>query len=250
MLAPRMAEDTDRVSTDGTSEVSASPQRRTEADDGASDSGDSYLHWAQETNPAFERDYTRFVERAAAHAEAKGLDVDPVCNSRENARLRRRLKADPQVVATIRRFWNVVDLAKDESGRVRRQPYLEMNCRLQKALTPEESFDPEAALAQARRDWLHDMRPGGESDLSRPLTGSAAAAAADAAASGGGDGEGDARSMGWGRFRDRCAGHEHAGTLTRYVPLPLPFRTMPLPSRAPLCCGVTRISCPFSPPWA
>ena len=49
------------------------------------------------------------------------------------------------------RFWSVVALIKDEDGRVKRMPYLEMNIKLQKALTPAADYSLSAAMAQARR---------------------------------------------------------------------------------------------------
>ena len=42
--------------------------------------------------------------------------------------------------------------AKDRNGCVRRQPYLDMNVKLQRALTPADRFDLDSALKQARTE--------------------------------------------------------------------------------------------------
>ena len=70
-----------------------------------------------------------------------------------------RVKTDkrwPSVRASILELWNVLDMIKDEDGCIRRNEYVKMNLKLQKAL--RDDYDDSEAMEAALDDWQSDSK--------------------------------------------------------------------------------------------
>ena len=54
----------------------------------------------------------------------------------ENLRKRKRLFFNPDIGKAIRAFWHVINLTKDDLGRIRMIDFMIMNIKIQKSLMP------------------------------------------------------------------------------------------------------------------
>jgi hypothetical protein len=108
-------------------------------------------------------------DKALAEIEANGIRLthtestadnlklqgDAEMLSKENMLKRNNLKRHPRVTAVIKRFWNVLDMVKDDEGCILENPYIEMNIRLSKSLVPND--DIKEVRASAAEDWMRDV---------------------------------------------------------------------------------------------
>ena len=101
-------------------------------------------------------------DKAIAEIEANGIRLHATESTADNLKLqgdaemlskeslikRSNLKRHPRVRAVITRFWDVVEMIKDENGNLGQSHYVEMNMRLSKSLVPNEGLRPEVMSEQ------------------------------------------------------------------------------------------------------
>jgi hypothetical protein len=74
----------------------------------------------------------------------------------ENLRRREAIKHDPMMSMIVKKFWHVLDMAKDANGCISRTIYTQLNIRLHKALIPDICVNE--ATKEANDDWERDSQ--------------------------------------------------------------------------------------------
>jgi hypothetical protein len=96
------------------------------------------------------------LRSALSHSDLRGLkdEGDQDLYTTQNLARREALKVHPKMREVIAKFWNVIDMAKDDEGCIRQEVYRELNIRLHKALIPD--IEAKEADAEALADWVRD----------------------------------------------------------------------------------------------
>lgn len=94
-----------------------------------------------------------FVFRKSRAYKKEG---DPKFNTSPFLKKRDEVRAMPEIREIVRKFWGIIEMLKEPNGTLKRESYIELNMKLQKAMVAD--WDEDEARQDAFVDWKRDAK--------------------------------------------------------------------------------------------